>query len=159
MDVQPVLLIPGYPGQSSPNLLQDNSGKQVPIRKKKACHSMTAKRKTNIITLKNRLNYGVLNARSINNKTDAVVDFILEHELDILGITETWLQADDNFTANSVVPSGYSIISNPRLNKRGGGVAAIVKNDLCCKRLASVQFTTFEALLVTITSSSKSLAI
>ena len=114
-----VSLIAGYPGQSSPNLLQDNSGKQVPIRKKKACHSMTAKRKTNLTTLKNRLNYGVLNARSINNKTNAVVDFILEHELDILCITEIWLQADDNFTANSVVPSGYSIISNPRLNKHG----------------------------------------
>ena len=109
--------------------------------------------------INNSLKYGVLNARSINNKTEAVVDFILEHQLDVLCVTETWLQVSDSFTANSVTPNGFSIFSNPRLNRRGGGVAAIIKNDLCCKRLANVCFSSFEALLVKITSSTKSLAI
>jgi len=88
----------------------------------------------------------------------AVVDFILD-KLDVLCVTETWLQVSDSFTANSVTPNGFSIFSNPRLNRRGGGVAAIIKNDLCCKRLANVCFSSFEALLVKITSSTKSLAI
>ncbi len=101
----------------------------------------------------------MLNARSVNNKSEAVVDFILEHKLDVLCVTETWLQVSDSFTANSVTPNGFSIFSNPRLNKRGGGVAAIIKNDLCCKRLANVCFSSFEALSVKVTSSTKSLAI
>ena len=101
----------------------------------------------------------MLNAKSINNKTEAVVDFIHEHKLDVLCVTETWLQASDSFTTNSVTPNGFSIVSNPRLNRRGGGVATIIKNDLCCKRLANVCCSTFEALLVKITSSTKSFAI
>ena len=101
----------------------------------------------------------MLNARSVNNKSEAVVDFILEHKLDVLCVTETWLQVSDSFTANSVTPNGFSILNNPRLNKRGGGVATIIKNDLCCKRLANVCFSSFEALSVNVTSSTKSLAI
>jgi hypothetical protein len=100
----------------------------------------------------NNVKCGILNARSINNKTEEVVDFILDNKLDVLCVTETWLQANDSFTAKSVTPNGFSIISNPRQNRRGGGVATIVTNDLCCKRLANVYCSTFEALLVQITS-------
>src|SRR3977135_3577858 len=109
--------------------------------------------------INNSLKYGLLNARSVNNKTEAVVDFILEHKLYVLCVTETWLQVSDSFTANSVTPNGFSIFSNPRLNRRGGGVAAIIQNDLCCKRFANVCFRSFEALFVKITSSTKSLVI
>ena len=31
--------------------------------------------------------------------------FIPEHKLDVLGVTETWLQVIDSFTANSVTPN------------------------------------------------------
>ena len=89
----------------------------------------------------------------------SVVDFILEHELDILCITETWLQSDDSFTANHVTPSGYSIVSSPRLNRRGGGIAVIIKNDFLFKRLTCSSFSTFEVLLVQVISSSKSFVI
>jgi hypothetical protein len=95
----------------------------------------------------------------VNNKTESVVDFILECKLDVLCITETWLQLGDSFTSNSVTPNGFSIFSNPRVNRRGGGVAAIVKDDLGCKRLPDVCFGSFEALSVKITSSTKSLAV
>jgi hypothetical protein len=101
----------------------------------------------------------VLNARSINNKTEAVVDFILEHHLDILCLSETWLQPDDTFTTNHVTPCGYSIVSNPRLNKRGGGLAVLMKNNLHFKRQSNIYFNTFEVLVVQVTSSSKSFAV
>ena len=122
-----VSLIAGYPGQSSPNILQDN----LNIKKKGSNlnASMTVKGKIKNNTL-NSLNYGLLNARSINNKTETIVDFILEHKLDILCITETWLQSDDSFTTNHVTPCGYSIISSPRLNRRGGGIA--VPSKMIC---------------------------
>ena len=155
-----VSLIAGYPGQSSLNLLQDNGSNQVDIKKKGSHQNviMTANNKTNHNTLRNSLNYGVLNARSIN-KTETVIDFIPEHHLDILCITETWLQSDDSFTTNHVTPCGYSIVSSPRLNRQGGGLAVLIKNDLHSKRQTSVCFSTFEVLLVQVTSSSKSFAI
>ena len=49
------------------------------------------KRQTNFI------NCGLVNARSINNKIESVIDFILEHKLDMLCITETWVSVDDKF--------------------------------------------------------------
>ena len=126
-------------------------------------HKMpTKKLKTHNHFNKNKmfnLNYGLLNARSVNNKTDSVVEFIVEHQLHILCITETWLQSNDNFTINSITPSGFDVISNPRLNKRGGGVAVIIKNDLIYKKLSNICFITFEVLMLQVTSSSKSFAI
>ena len=58
-----------------------------------------------------------------------------------------------------LLPCGYSIISRPRLIKRGGGLAVIIKNDLHSKQQACVSFSTFEVLLVQVTSSAKSFAI
>jgi len=118
---------------------------------------MLTKTKQNI--LKNNLNYGLINARSISNKTETVVDFVLQHNLDVLCITETWLQSNDNFTTSNVTLTGFNIISNPRLNKRGGGVSVIIKNDFYFKRLAGVCYGTSEVLLVQITSFTKSFVI
>src|SRR5271154_352768 len=118
---------------------------------------MLTKTKQNI--LKNNLNYGLINARSISNKTETVVDFVLQHNLDVLCITETWLQSNDNFTTSNVTPCCFNIISNPRLNKHGGRVAVIIKNDFYSKRLASVCYGTFEVLLVQLTSFTKTFVI
>jgi hypothetical protein len=52
----------------------------------------TNKQKSNSKCSK-KLKYGLVNARSVNNKTEIVSDFIIEHDLDVLGITETWLQS------------------------------------------------------------------
>src|SRR5271156_249265 len=112
--------------------------------------------KFNISSVKNSINFGVLNARSVNNKTESVVDFVLEHKLDILCITETWLQSEDRFTTNHITPSGYSIISSPR---RGGGIALVIKDVYSFKKLASASFCTFEVLLIQVIAPSKSFVI
>src|SRR5271156_6658429 len=89
----------------------------------------------------------------------SVVDFVLEHKLDILCITETWLQSEDRFTTNHITPSGYSIISSPRLSRRGGGIALIIKDVYSFKKLASASFSTFEVLLIQVIAPSKSFVI
>ena len=40
------------------------------------------------------VNFCLLNARSINNKTTIIKDFVVENNIDLLGVTETWLQSD-----------------------------------------------------------------
>ena len=57
------------------------------------------------------------------------MDFILENDLDILSITETWLKSDDSFSVSNIIPPGFSILSCPRLCKRGGGVAVVIKKS------------------------------
>ena len=76
-------------------------------------------KKQKIDSKTSHINYGLINACSIINKTETIVDFILEHDLDILSITETWLKSDDSFSVSNVTPPGFSILSCPRLCKRG----------------------------------------
>eukprot|EP00057_Strongylocentrotus_purpuratus_P013151 XP_011667625.1 PREDICTED: RNA-directed DNA polymerase from mobile element jockey-like [Strongylocentrotus purpuratus] len=42
----------------------------------------------------NSLKLGLWNARSMTNKTHAITDLIVEHDLDVLVITESWLSGD-----------------------------------------------------------------
>ena len=43
----------------------------------------------------NSLNFCLLNARSIINKTLQIKDFVVDKNIDILALTETWLKPDD----------------------------------------------------------------
>jgi exonuclease III len=107
-------------------------------------------KKTKILKNHKYLTFGLLNARSVVNKTETIIDFIKEHDLDILSITETWLQSDDNFSASNVTPHGFNLISSPRLNKRGGGIAVILKNTLSFEKPTVAVFSTFEIQLLRI---------
>ena len=75
------------------------------------------------------LQLGLLNARSVRNKSLSTADLIIDRKLDILAITETWLKGDitDNVIVGELVPSGYSILSVPRTDRVGGGVALIFR--------------------------------
>ena len=55
-----------------------------------------------------------------------------ECNFDILTLSETWLTENQNLL-NYVELSGYDLYYNNRENKRGGGVAAYVRESLKCK--------------------------
>ena len=72
-----------------------------------------------------------VNVRSVRNKTWCISDFITDHELDFLALTETWLKYDskEQVVLGELLPNGYSIKSLPREgDKKGGGVALIYKD-------------------------------
>ena len=78
------------------------------------------------------LSFASLNIRSAASITDALnkpctlQEFIIDHELEILSLTETWLTPDSPTNIlNSLTPDNYSIIHNPRLQGKGGGIAVI----------------------------------
>ena len=64
----------------------------------------------------------VLNPWSVCNKAEAVNDFIIDQDLDVLALTETLLTSTvkDNITISALLPAGYSILRRPR-STRGGG--------------------------------------
>ena len=105
-----------------------------------------------------KLLIGLLNCQSVRNKADTINDFITEHNLDILFLTETWLRSGnvDHAEISDLVPNGYSFQHIPRKTKhRGGGVGIIFKSELSIKIIKSSFLpTSFELLdcLITIHS-------
>ena len=72
---------------------------------------------------------------------------IVEQDLDILAITESWMRGDitDQVTISELVPNGYLIKSIPR-QSRGGGVAIIFKSYLQIKFKLNNKYLSFEHL-------------
>jgi exonuclease III len=79
------------------------------------------------------LTVGSLNAQSVRNKTDLIRDIVLEHDIDILSLTETWLTTkdkDDVHIKGLSLP-GYEFHHMPRKGNRGyGGVAVLHKANI-----------------------------
>ena len=69
----------------------------------------------------NNLNIALANARSVRNKATIYSYYILENDLDILIITEIWLNDQgDESVIHELVPAGYLYVSSNRKNGGGG---------------------------------------
>ena len=62
------------------------------------------------------LRLAVLNARSIKNKTLQIKDYIVDNDIDIMVLIETWLKDHENceFVTRDICPSGYMFFIVPR---------------------------------------------
>ena len=99
------------------------------------------------------LRVGVWNAQSIRNKTEEAADLIQEEHLDILFVTESWLnKVGDEPTMTSVTPPGYFIKSYPRPKGRGGGETIIHKIDFQIQYLTELHHrnSTFKSTAVVV---------
>ena len=92
------------------------------------------------------MSIGWLNVQSLNNKTDAVSDVIVDRSLDVLALTETWHVTSNDLCLHRAAPHGYAVTDVPRSAGRGGGVAVIYRKHLKCSRIALPLVTTFEAI-------------
>ena len=77
-----------------------------------------------------RRKVGLYNIRSISNKAPLINEFITDHEIDFLCLTETWQQSNDFFHLNQAVPSGFVYICKPRTSGRGGGLALLYRENI-----------------------------
>ena len=82
------------------------------------------------LKLMGHLKFGVLNARSLRNKSTIFQDFVLDRRLDFVCICETWLSSSDDAVIADLCPGGYVFEHRPRLSRRGGGVAFLYKDHL-----------------------------
>ena len=73
-------------------------------------------------------------------------DLILENNLDILCITETWLQPFESAAISSLLPDTHNFFSNPRETGRGGGVAVIAIRSLLEPTQKNGRYLTFESM-------------
>jgi hypothetical protein len=82
------------------------------------------------------LNYYYLKRRSLKATTDNgtsnerkmsdLQDIVYSRDLDIICLTETWL--NDSVNNHEIIPFGYNIYRKDRLNRVGGGVLIAVKS-------------------------------
>lgn len=86
----------------------------------------------------------LVNARSIVNKTFILKDYFTSQNLDLLFVTETWLSVGESAALSELLPLGCTYFNSPRTTGRGGGVAVILKENLSCKLLSRLSFSSFE---------------
>ena len=74
------------------------------------------------------LKCGLINIQSVGNKTIKIRNLINELELDVLLLTETWLQGNisDSSRIKELKPYTHNFYHIPRKTKGGGGVGAVV---------------------------------
>uniref|UniRef100_A0A9J8ALG5 Endonuclease/exonuclease/phosphatase domain-containing protein n=1 Tax=Cyprinus carpio carpio TaxID=630221 RepID=A0A9J8ALG5_CYPCA len=98
----------------------------------------------------NELKVGLLNIRSLSNKGLLISDIIDNSKFDFFCLVETWQQENDFLELNHACPPGFVYISQPRISRRGGGLA-ILHNSIYKTSPLSVQnYVSFEsaALLI-----------
>ena len=89
----------------------------------------------------------LLNVRSLVNKSHLISDLIISHELDIMFLTETWLDLNNReFVLNESAPPNFNYIDASRIGKKGGGVAVIYSDTYQCKQVSFGDFSSFEYL-------------
>ncbi len=101
-----------------------------------------------------------INARSVQNKTLVLNDFIQTNNLDIFAISETWLNpgAPTATYINALLPPGYSIYHVDRdTDSRGGGVAVIYRTCMRMKQSVHNRLTQFEYIQCTLNINNKKL--
>ena len=91
-----------------------------------------------------KLQCAVLNARSVNNKTTLLNEYVKDNDLDIFGITETWLKAKNQHSIAQLTPPGYTLhhVDQPRGN--GGGVAIMHKDSIRSTSTESKSYQSFD---------------
>ena len=71
------------------------------------------------------LKIGLLNVRCLTSKAVIVNELITDHNLDVIGLPETWLKPDEFTVLYEASPPGYTSGHIPRASRKGGGVANI----------------------------------
>ena len=67
------------------------------------------------------------NVRSLNNKVDFVMQYLVDNDISVACITESWLTDSNDFTTFRIKSYGYSVSHKHRELRRGGGVCFIYK--------------------------------
>ena len=78
----------------------------------------------------------------------AVKDFVVDQDIDILALTETWLPPGntDDVEIRALCPTGYRFLLVPRGHSRGGGVGLLFKDTLQINSHITDTFKTFELM-------------
>ena len=92
------------------------------------------------------------NTRGLRSKHGALMDFLnnrLEQKADIIMINETWL---NNHSPPLPPIPGYKFVGKPRVDRKGGGVGFLIRDDVIFRRKENLEIKTksFENMVIEI---------
>ena len=100
----------------------------------------------------------LMNTQSARSKTDEIVQYIIENDIDATFITETWISENDQVEQGDLKPSGYDYQHIPRKSRQGGGIAVIYRSTAKLKLLKpAFQPDSFELLEAYLTSGNQTI--
>ena len=107
------------------------------------------------------LKFATLNARSIRNKNLIIKDYVVDYDVDITAITETWLRDNGgDLITRELCPTGYKFVHKPRISGTGGGAGFLYKDNICMEHIMDhSNFRSFECLDVTFMNNIRTLVI
>ena len=90
-------------------------------------------------------------------KSASICDLIIDHRLDILVITESWLKGDsrDDHTLADISTTlpDYVVHHQPRKFRRGGGICIILRKGFDVTENIAQSFASFEMIDMSVSSS------
>ena len=91
------------------------------------------------------------NVQSLQNKCAEVMEHVQDYEADVVFLSETWMQSNNNEITAMVKSYGYTLLHNRRCNRdkvHGGGVGIMLKTSMSHKHISSKSFSSFEHTIV-----------
>ncbi len=88
--------------------------------------------------------------QSLSTKVLFVNDMIIDHKLNVLSLTETWLKPYEYIILNESTPQDYCY-KNELQKGKGGGVATIYSNILSISQKTGFKYNSFEVMVLQIT--------
>ena len=113
----------------------------------------------------NQINFRLINARSAVNKAAIIHDIISDDCIDILAITEMWVQQDaPDAVKLDIAPPGCNVVHAHRksdIAKRGSGLAVVYRDNIRVRGPGNtgISFGEFELLVLTVCCSQRSVDI
>ena len=87
------------------------------------------------------------NPRSLQNKILDFIQTLVDNDIDIAFVTETWMTNANNLTSGLLKESGYNMFHSFRTDQRGGGVAILTKTSFSPKSSKTFKYHTFEVVV------------
>lgn len=94
----------------------------------------------------------LVNCQSVCNKAITIKDFVIDHDLELVLLTETWLTSSRQKICGDLTPTGYKLRAINRKGKRGGGVAVLYKANIKITEVKDVTTSSMEAMAFTISA-------
>ena len=158
LSVSPAVLSPSVANQLSAlniNKLQlaSMAERSSPLRSLEvgACRHRKRPRRGGVRKLnhrKNNIKVLSFNVQSVRGKAIDIHELIIDLDIDIALLSETWLypSGDETFIA-ALTPPGYEFRSFPRSTSRGGGIGIVYRSELCPHiSLRVLDYSSFEAV-------------
>jgi exonuclease III len=96
------------------------------------------------------------NAQSLGNKIPTMASYLVDHDLDMCLIVESWLTDQDKTKIGNLEKEGYHTKITPREERKGGGIICIYKKELnIIKTAPPFPIKTMEFMEVLLTYQSK----